>query len=132
MRRAQRATVLKEEYTSGEVLALLGHCEFAIGMRLHFLIFAALQGVPFAPLPYASKVAGFIESVGMGTPVLKDVSAGTLLAMIDRSWDYREELRHHITSTIGEVQRQARRNNELLVELLDRIAEKKSGTVAAR
>ncbi|MGH7639269.1 MAG: polysaccharide pyruvyl transferase family protein [Gemmatimonadaceae bacterium] len=132
MRRAQRATVLKEEYTSGEVLALLGHCEFAIGMRLHFLIFAALQGVPFAPLPYASKVAGFIESVGMGTPVLKDVSAGTLLAMIDRSWDYREKLRHHITSTIGEVQGQARKNNELAVQLLDRIAGEKARTGAVR
>ena len=132
MRRAQRATVLKEEYTSGEVLAILGHCEFAIGMRLHFLIFAALQGVPFAPLPYASKVAGFIESVGMKTPVLRDVSAGTLLAMIDRSWDFRAELREHITSTIGDVQRQARRNNELAVELIDRIGREKARSAAAR
>jgi len=130
MRRAQNATVVKEEYTSGEMLTLLGHCEFAIGMRLHFLIFAALQGVPFAPLPYASKVAGFIESVGMGTPVLKDVSAGTLLAMIDRSWDNREQLRQQITRTIGDVQRHARRNNELLVELLDRIAGDQAGTAA--
>jgi len=132
MQRAQHATVLKEEYTPGQVLALLGHCEFAIGMRLHFLIFAALQGVPFAPLPYASKVAGFIESVGMGTPVLDDVSAGTLLAMIDRSWDYREELRHHITSAIGDVQQQARRTNELAVELIDRVVARGAGNAGGR
>lgn len=132
MRRAQHATVVKEEYTSGQVLALLGHCEFAIGMRLHFLIFSALQGVPFAPLPYASKVAGFIESLGMDTPVLKDVTAGTLLAMIDRSWDNRDELRRHITATIGDLQREARRTGELAAELMDRIARDKAAAASPR
>ena len=43
MDHAQRATVLKGEYTSGQMLAIVGHFAFAVGMRLHFLIFAALQ-----------------------------------------------------------------------------------------
>lgn len=128
MQRAQRALVLREEYTPGQVLTLLGHCEFAIGMRLHFLMFAALQGVPFVALPYASKVAGFIERLGMDAPMLEHVSAGTMLAMIDRSWDYREEIRARIRQSIGDVQREARRTNELLGELLDRIPRRSDRT----
>src|SRR5205807_2208887 len=38
MLRAQRAGVLKGEYTSGQVLTLMKHFDFAVGMRLHFLI----------------------------------------------------------------------------------------------
>src|SRR5215510_3257889 len=61
MSHAQRATVLKREYTSGQILSLLGHFEFTVGMRLHFLIFSAVAGVPFTALPYATKVSGFLE-----------------------------------------------------------------------
>src|SRR4051795_2714893 len=41
MLRAQRATVLKGEYTSGQLLSLMVRFSFALGMRLHFLVFAA-------------------------------------------------------------------------------------------
>ena len=42
MLRAQRATVLKGEYTPGQMLSWMGKFDFALGMRLHFLIFAAI------------------------------------------------------------------------------------------
>ena len=53
MANAQRANVLKGEYTSGEVLGLIKNMSFIVGMRLHFLIFAGIQKVPFVALPYA-------------------------------------------------------------------------------
>jgi len=52
---AHRATVLKGEYTSGQLLSLVGHFDFAVGMRLHFLIFAALSRVPFVALPIRAR-----------------------------------------------------------------------------
>ena len=57
---AQRASVLKGEYSSAAVLGLMKHMSFVVGMRLHFLIFAGIQKVPFVPLPYATKVAGLL------------------------------------------------------------------------
>ena len=60
----------------------------AIGMRLHFLIFAALAGTPVLALPYASKVTSFLEQLGLPTPqLLQREHAGVLLAAIDRMWD---------------------------------------------
>ncbi|MGI5836750.1 MAG: polysaccharide pyruvyl transferase family protein, partial [Chloroflexota bacterium] len=62
---ARRATVLKGDYTSGQILSLVGRFEFALGMRLHFLMFAAMQRVPFVALPYAGKVLGLVSQLGM-------------------------------------------------------------------
>jgi polysaccharide pyruvyl transferase CsaB len=118
MRHAQRATVLKREYTPGQIVSLLQHFEFAVGMRLHFLIFSALAGVPFVGLPYATKVTGFLEGLRLQTPELDHVSAGELIAHIDRAWDRRGELRVQIQEALAELQGRARLNNEHAVRLL--------------
>jgi polysaccharide pyruvyl transferase CsaB len=120
MSHAQRATVLKRQYTPGQILSLLEHFEFAVGMRLHFLIFAALAGVPFVPLPYASKVSGFLEELQIPCPELEHVSAGSLLASIDRAWDEREQQRAWTLAALPKLQARARANSELLLDLLAR------------
>jgi polysaccharide pyruvyl transferase CsaB len=118
MAHAQRATVLKGEYTSGQMLTLIGHFAFAVGMRLHFLIFAALQRVPFVALPYASKVTGFLDALEMPMPPLQQVNAGRLIAHIDRSWDLHRDLQSRIDKALPALQERARENNNIAVDLL--------------
>jgi polysaccharide pyruvyl transferase CsaB len=122
---AQRATVLKREYTPGQLLSLLGHFEFAIGMRLHFLVFSALAGVPFLPLPYASKVLGLIEALGLPAPPftrMSEISAGQLIARISLAWDRRDELRGHVRANVPELVRRARITHQLALDLLGGVA----------
>src|SRR5690606_28708417 len=54
MRNAERVEIIRRRYSPRQVLGLMQHFDFGVGMRLHFLIFAAMQGVPFTALPYAS------------------------------------------------------------------------------
>lgn len=109
MRRAQRATVLKGEYTPGQLIELIRHFDFAVGMRLHFLIFAALARVPFEPLPYATKVSGFLEDMGIEVPPLERLGAGQLIARIDRSWDAWERIRPAVEEALPRMKARARR-----------------------
>jgi len=120
MARADRATVLKREYTAGELLSFVGRLDLAIGMRLHFLIFAALQGVPFVPLPYAGKVVGLLEDFDMAVHPVQEIGAGQLIARIDRSWDMRPELRKRIDAHLPALRERARTTNRLLVDVLRR------------
>lgn len=120
MLRAQRATVLKGEYTSGELLSLMGHFSFVVGMRLHFLIFAALQNVPFVALPYSGKVSGFLEDLHVATPPLKLVNAGRLIAYLDESWDHRRMLRARIARALPALQERAKETHAILMDLLGR------------
>jgi polysaccharide pyruvyl transferase CsaB len=118
MLRAQRATVLKGDYTSEQLLALMQHFAFAVGMRLHFLIFASLQNVPFVALPYAPKVAGFLDDLKIETPPLAQVSAGRLIAYVDHAWDRRRLLQGRIARALPALRTRALESNQIAVRLL--------------
>jgi polysaccharide pyruvyl transferase CsaB len=116
---AQRATVLKREYAPGQIVSLLQHFQFAVGMRLHFVVFSVLAGVPVVALPYADKVSAFVNELGLVSVPLQNTSAGKLLAELDRAWDERERPRDGL-GALDALKRRARRSGELAAELLDR------------
>ncbi len=119
---AQHASVLKGEYTAGQLLSLLGHFEFAVGMRLHFLLFAALRNVPFVALPYAPKVSGFLDQLGIAMPPpIGQVNAGRLIAHIDEAWDNRRANKRRMAERLPVQKAAARETNRLAAELLSRL-----------
>jgi polysaccharide pyruvyl transferase CsaB len=120
MQNSEHAEILRRRYSPRQILHLVGRFDFVVGMRLHFLIFAALRGTPFAALPYASKVTGLLEHLEMESPPLANIDAGQLIARIDRSWDRRDELRVKIRDRLPHLRARARRTHELLTDVLER------------
>jgi len=118
MLRPERAAVLKGGYTPGQLLELMGRFDFAVGMRLHFLMFAALREVPFVALPYSPKVFGFLDMLGIAAPPIQLVNAGRLAAHIDHSWDERRQLREKIRRILPDLQSKARETNQLVMRIL--------------
>jgi polysaccharide pyruvyl transferase CsaB len=132
MLRAQRAGVLKGDYTSGQLLSLMKRMSFVLGMRLHFLIFAALAGVPFIALPYASKVSGFLEDLGIAAPPIELVDAGRLIAYLDECWDRKGAISAHIAEVVPALQERARQSHRIALELLAHRRSAAAGSVATR
>jgi polysaccharide pyruvyl transferase CsaB len=124
MANAQRASVLKGEYSSAAVLGLMKHMSFAVGMRLHFLIFAGIQKIPFVPLPYATKVAGLLSDLEMPMAPIAALNVGKLCAFLDRSWDLRERIRKRLEVKVPPLQERARKTNQILCELLQSLKPK--------
>ncbi|MDR0373543.1 MAG: polysaccharide pyruvyl transferase family protein [Nitrososphaerota archaeon] len=118
MLRPQHAWVLKGDYSPGQLLTFMKHFSFTIGMRLHFLIFAALQGVPFVALPYASKVSGLLDNLQVPMPPLNRVDSGLINAYIDKAWDERSAIKNRIQQHIPHLKALAAENNRLAVDLL--------------
>jgi polysaccharide pyruvyl transferase CsaB len=114
-----RASVLKGHFGPRDVLGIMGELDLAVGMRLHFIVFAALSGVPVLALPYASKVTSFLERVGLPTPrLIEREHTGALLAAIDRVWDLRHERTNQVRAGLAALQHDARRTPSLVTELL--------------
>lgn len=120
---AEHCRVLGGDYRPGQVLGLMHHLDLAVGMRLHFLIFAALAGVPLLPLPYAGKVFDFAQQIG--APALRGVvreAAGPLLAQVDQIWDERPAHLGRIADRLTVLQERAAQTGQRLGAQLDLIA----------
>lgn len=115
---ADAASVLHGDYSPGQILDLIGRLDFVVGMRLHFLMFAAMQRVPFVPLPYASKVEGLMEDLELDMLPLRQMTIGPLLAHIDRAWDNRSKVRTTLDRRVPELQARATLNNQMAIKLL--------------
>jgi polysaccharide pyruvyl transferase CsaB len=116
---AECGQVLKGRYGPRQLLGLMEYLDLVVGMRLHILIFAALAGVPFLPLPYAGKVWAFAEEVGMRAPAsVERKSLGPLLAELDRLWDARHERSDQLRDAVPALRERARKTTELAVALL--------------
>jgi polysaccharide pyruvyl transferase CsaB len=127
MQNSERAEIIRRRYSPRQILGLMGRFEFAVGMRLHFLIFATLRATPFTALPYASKVAGLMEDLGLEIPPLRSTGIGPLIARIDRKWDERKEIRARIAPRRAALRTRAERTHDLVLSIL----EGRPGTAAA-
>jgi polysaccharide pyruvyl transferase CsaB len=122
MAAADHGQVLHGSYRPRQILGLMHRIDLAVGMRLHFLIFAAMAGVPMLPLPYAGKVFDFAQQIG--APALRGVvreASGPLMAEVDRLWDERL-LRAGPTATrLAALRQRATETGARLCRQLDRI-----------
>jgi len=128
MANAQRASVLKGDYSSSQVLGLVQHMSLAVGMRLHFLIFACIQHVPFVPLPYASKVTGLLASLDMPRIPIEGLNVGKLCAVLDRSWDTGKTIQKRLEDRVPPLQEKARRTNQILCDDLKTLKPKSASS----
>ena len=120
----QNAHILKFEHGPRQVLGLMQHFRFAIGMRLHFLIFAALSGVPFMPLPYASKVEHLLRVLGFpARSAAPEERLGPFLADLDRLWDEGSKLWPEVALHVEEQKERARQTVPLAAAAIQRRAE---------
>jgi polysaccharide pyruvyl transferase CsaB len=123
MTAAEHCQVLHGDYRPRQILGLMRHLDLAVGMRLHFLIFAALAEVPLLALPYAEKVFDFAEQIGAPVPrgVVRE-AAGPLLAQVDRLWDERPERAKRTAARVALLRERASETGRRLGAQLDRVA----------
>ena len=111
--------VLPEEYSTSELLSIVGNMELLISIRLHALIFAGVMGVPMIGISYDPKVDRFLESVGeqpVGT--LEDVDFERLMAQIRAKWHDKAGFSQQNEQLFDDLRRLAVHNAELAYSVI--------------
>ena len=117
MRNASEVSILEGDFTTEEYLAIISNLRMLIGMRLHALVFAALCNVPFLAISYDPKVDRFVH--GMGGEVLDTISQVTSSEMVEGVAKVWERENNPMTEKILLLRREAKRNINRAIALLD-------------
>lgn len=106
-------------YPPRDTVALFGQMDLVVGMRLHALIFAALQGVPLVGISYDPKVEGFLRSLERTSAAdLASIRGETLSQAIRHVWENRQEESTALRRHAAQLRNAALQNGALLTSLV--------------
>lgn len=111
--------VLNDEYTTSELLSIVGNLDLLIGVRLHALIFAGVMSVPMIGLSYDPKIDRFLESIGeISVGDLAGITLEALMGKVREKWNDKATYRKLNTDLMAGLRLAASHNAELALELV--------------
>ena len=115
-----KATVLTDEFSTSELLSLVGNFDLLLAVRLHALIFAGVMGVPMVGVSYDPKIDRFLGSIGeTAAGDLKSVTTDAVMVKICAKWEERSDFRRKNAELMAELRRLAARNAEMALEFIE-------------
>jgi polysaccharide pyruvyl transferase CsaB len=94
------------------IKAVIAELDLMIGTRLHTLIFAASENVPFVALAYDDKVAAYAEALGLTDQVLDrpEWTADAVLEVVSATLEQAGEIRHKLAAGVARLTARARQS----------------------
>lgn len=117
-RMRQPAVLLENIQGFRDLMAVTSHFDLCIGMRLHFLIFAAMFAVPAVGLSYDPKVDRFMRQVGLPALPVESVAAEGLARIVDGLLSDPGSVRSRLRERVRELKARAEENADLVATLL--------------
>ncbi len=114
-------SVVANQLSPAQTMAVIGKTSMLVGMRLHALIFSAILGVPFVGVAYDPKVAAFTNAAIGEEPIsIENLTAAEVSARILDAWERREDISQKAVKHVNEFKDAALRNVDLVCELMKR------------
>ena len=113
--------ILKEDFTTAELMSLVGNMDLMIGIRLHALIFAGVMGTPMIGISYDPKIDRFLKSINEEVAGnLENITKDGLLEQIKLKWHDRENYRQINLAHMAKLRNLAKSNAEMALALIDK------------
>lgn len=112
---------VEKRYDTHDILSVISLFNVLVGVRLHSLIFAAVEGVPPIGISYDPKIDYFMETLGLATLCrVNDLEALSLKNEIDRILKDETLHKEKLHEVVNDLKHKIDVNDRLLVDLLKR------------
>ncbi len=116
-----KSYILEENCSPDELMGVLGQARLCLAMRLHTLIFAARVAVPVLGLVYDPKVESYLQELDMPSAGhVNTFDSKCAIARVDELMKDYTEYRQRLVKKADALSDAARRNEQLLLELLEK------------
>jgi polysaccharide pyruvyl transferase CsaB len=113
------AQILEGEYHPRQIAGLFTKLSLLIGVRLHSLIFAAINRVPMIGISYDPKIDNFLARLDMqSVGKVEDLKETKLHNQIIKTWQNRDKIQNKLERKVRELEKLAEKNNEIVYHLL--------------
>jgi polysaccharide pyruvyl transferase WcaK-like protein len=117
--RAVDGPILDDLESVRAVKGVIARSGLVVAMRLHALIFAAGESVPFVPIVYDPKVSSFAALAGQSEGVdISSVTAKALADSIRQAWQERDTLKQELQTKTEDCRLLALKSGEIAAGLL--------------
>ena len=114
-----QSRVIDCELQVSDMLAIIGKCSIACGMRLHMLIFASVMNVPMAGVAYDPKIKGFMEYMNQRAYVELQSFSGRKFADIAKNCvENSQTMKKQLEEDSMHLREKAKENALLAIKLL--------------
>lgn len=114
------AHILKEDFTTAQLMSLVGNMDLMIGIRLHALIFAGVMGTPMIGISYDPKIDRFLKSIDeeiVGD--LQTITVNSVMEQIRAKWNNKEAYRKANLERMKELRELAKSNAEMALNFIE-------------
>lgn len=111
--------IIENYYKPEEILGIISKMTMLVGIRLHSLIFAAIENVPMVAIEYDPKVKGFIKLVSQeSVGDIGELDPINLCLSIDKVYHNRENYKKILSSKKPLFEEKALKTATLAIDLL--------------
>jgi polysaccharide pyruvyl transferase CsaB len=113
------ATVIENRYNEEKLICLMGDLELILSMRLHALIYGALNNIPMLGFNYDPKVEYYAEELKIKyVKSMRHIRINQVMEQIDEIIKNKEGYKDHLREQAGKLKLHAKENRKYLQDLL--------------
>ena len=103
------------------MLSVVGCMDFCMGMRLHMLMYAAINSIPMIGLVYDPKVSSFMKNINQNRELnVEALTEDVLYKMLAETVRDYETIKGELKKNYSGLKEKALKNAQLAVELYEK------------
>lgn len=117
----RKASIIENHQSVDDMLSVVGCMDFCMGMRLHMLMYAAINSVPMIGLVYDPKVSSFMKNINQNRELnVETLTEDILYKMLAETVRDYETIKGELKKNYGGLKEKALKNAQLAVELYEK------------